>query len=238
MSKEATHIPTEVYLDFLGETINIHWDYHAIVMVSIWFILVPICIISIRFGKPKPKPHGITEAVKLTNPVWWWFSVHKYGLYLAVGLSLAALGVAMVVSSGFSGSVHSIFGITTVMLGCLQVISGWLRGKHGGRYYYTADPNDPDTWRGDHYDMTPRRQKFEAYHKTAGYFAGFFAVGAVASGLMQFPMPILTGVILFAGLFILGLCIVLEYKGLRYDGYRAAHGNDPDHPYNLARKDL
>ena len=86
--------------------------------------------------------------------------------------------------------------------------------------------------------MTPRRQKFEAYHKTAGYFAGFFAVGAVASGLMQFPMPILTGVILFAGLFILGLCIVLEYKGLRYDGYRAAHGNDPDHPYNLARKDL
>jgi len=238
MSKEASHIPTEVYLDFLGETINIHWDYHAIVMVSIWFILVPICIISIRFGKPKPKLHGITEAVKLTNPVWWWFSVHKYGLYLAVGLSLAALGVAMVVSSGFSGSVHSIFGITTVMLGCLQVISGWLRGKHGGRYYYTADPNDPDTWRGDHYDMTPRRQKFEAYHKTAGYFAGFFAVGAVASGLMQFPMPILTGVILFAGLFILGLCIVLEYKGLRYDGYRAAHGNDPDHPYNLARKDL
>jgi hypothetical protein len=238
MSKEASHIPTEVYLDFLGETINIHWDYHAIVMVSIWFILVPICIISIRFGKPKPKPHGIKVAVKLTNPVWWWFSVHKYGLYLAVGLSLAALGVAMVVSSGFSGSVHSIFGITTVMLGCLQVISGWLRGKHGGRYYYTADPNDPDTWRGDHYDMTPRRQKFEAYHKTAGYFAGFFAVGAVASGLMQFPMPILTGVILFAGLFILGLCIVLEYKGLRYDGYRAAHGNDPDHPYNLARKDL
>jgi hypothetical protein len=238
MSKEASHIPTEVYLDFLGETINIHWDYHAIVMVSIWFILVPICIISIRFGKPKPKLHGITEAVKLTNPVWWWFSVHKYGLYLAVGLSLAALGVAMVVSSGFSGSVHSIFGITTVILGCLQVISGWLRGKHGGRYYYTADPNDPDTWRGDHYDMTPRRQKFEAYHKTAGYFAGFFAVGAVASGLMQFPMPVLTGVILFAGLFILGLCIVLEYKGLRYDGYRAAHGNDPDHPYNLARKDF
>ena len=238
MNEKQSHIPTEVYLDFLGRTIEISWNYHAIFMVGIWFVLVPLCIITIRFGKPRPKPNGITQQVKLTNIVWWWFSVHKYGLYMAIGLSLAGLGVALVVSAGFSGSVHSIFGITTIILGCLQVISGWLRGKHGGRFYYTADPDDPSTWRGDHYDMTPRRRKFEAYHKTAGYFAGFFAVGAVGSGLMQFPMPVLTGVILIAGLVILVLCIVLEYKGLRYDGYRAAHGNNPDHPYNEARKDL
>ena len=235
---DTTHIPTKVYLDFLGETINIHWDYHAIVMVLIWIVLVPVCIVTIRYGKPKPKPKGIRVAVSLTNLVWWWFSVHKYGLYLAVGLSLVALAVALVVSTGFSGSLHSMFGLTTITLGCLQVISGLLRGKHGGRYYHTADPDDPDTWRGDHYDMTPRRRSFEAYHKTAGYFAGIFAVGAVASGLMQFPMPLLTGFIFIVGLVILGLSIVFEYKGLRYDGYRAAHGNDPDHPYNLARKDL
>ena len=84
--------------------------------------------------------------------------------------------------------------------------------------------------------MTTRRQLFEAYHKTAGYFAGFFAVGALASGLMQFPMPVLTGAIIIAVFAILGLCIVLEYKGLRYDGYRAAHGNNPDHPYNPGPK--
>jgi hypothetical protein len=55
------HIPTEVYLDFLGRTITIHWDYHAILMVAVWFVLVPICIITIRFGKPKPTLNGIRE---------------------------------------------------------------------------------------------------------------------------------------------------------------------------------
>ncbi len=238
MKEEMSNIPTEVYLGFLGRTVEIHWNYHAILMVAIWVILVPLCVIAIRFGKPKPIPNGITEQVKLTNLVWWWFSLHKYGLYLAIGLSLVGLAIALVASSGFSGSVHSMFGLATIMLGCLQVIAGWLRGKHGGRYYYTADPDDPSTWRGDHFDMTRRRRMFAAYHKTAGYFAGFFAVGAVASGLMQFSMPVLTGVIMITVLVILGLCIVLEYKGLRYDGYRAAHGNNPDHPYNLARKDL
>jgi len=238
MKVEISHIPTEVYLGFLGQTIQIHWNYHAILMVAIWVILVPLCVIAIRFGKPKPIPNGITQQVKLTNLVWWWFSAHKYGLYLAIGLSLVGMAIALVVSSGFSGTVHSVFGLATIALGCLQVVAGWLRGKHGGRYYHTADPDDPSTWRGDHFDMTVRRRIFEAYHKTAGYFAGFFALGAVASGLMQFPMPVLAGAIIVAVFAILGLCIVLEYKGFRHDGYRAAHGNNPDHPYNLARKDL
>lgn len=238
MNEGQSHIPKEVYVDFLGATIPIHWDYHAILMVTIWIVLVPICIITIRFGKPKPTLNGIRPQVKLTNIVWWWFSVHKFGLYVAVALSLIGLAVALAASRGFSGSVHSMFGITTIALGCLQVISGLLRGTHGGRNYHLADPDDPSTWRGDHYDMTPRRRKFEAYHTTAGYFAGFAATGAVASGLMQYPMPVLTAVILAIALFALVLCIVLEYKGLRYDGYRAAHGYNPEHPYNKARKEL
>ena len=238
VSASQSHIPTEVYLDFLGTMIPIRWDYHAILMVGIWFVLVPLCIITIRFGKPKPTPHGIREEIRLTNIAWWWFSIHKFGFYLAIGLSLVGLTVALTVSRGFSGSVHSLFGIMTIILGCLQVLSAWLRGTHGGRYYFKANPDDPSTWHGDHFDMTPRRRKFEAYHKTAGYFAGFFAVGAVASGLMQYPMPVLTGIILFIALVILTVCIVLEHKGVRYDGYRAAFGNNPEHPYNKARKDL
>ena len=189
MNESQLHIPTEVYLDFLGRTIPIHWSYHAILMAGIWFILVPLCIITIRYGKPKPTQYGIREEIRLTNIAWWWFSVHKFGFYLAVGLSLVGLTMALTVSHGFSGSVHSIFGLTTIILGCLQIASSWVRGSHGGKYYYNADPDDPTTWHGDHFDMTPRRRKFEAYHKTAGYFAGFFAVGAVASGLMQYPMP-------------------------------------------------
>jgi len=238
MNTHQSHIPTEVYLDFLGRTISIRWDYHAILMVGIWFLLVPLCIITIRYGKPKPTRHGVMEEITLKNMVWWWFSAHKFGLYLAIGLSLAGMVVALTVSRGFSGSVHSKFGIITIILGCLQVISARLRGTHGGKYYHKANPDDPSTWHGDHFDMTPRRRMFEAYHKTSGYFAAFFAVGAVASGLMQYPMPVLTVVILAAAFVVLLACIVLEYKGLRYDGYRAAFGNDPDHPYNKARRDL
>jgi hypothetical protein len=238
MQKIHPHIPTEVYLDFLGTTIQIHWDYHAILMVGIWIVLVPLCIITIRFGKPKPTLYGIREKVQLTNLVWWWFSVHKFGLWLAILLSLAGLAVALVVSRGFSGSLHSMFGFTTIGLGVLQVVSGLIRGKHGGKSYYSADPNDPSTWFGDHYNMTPRRRRFEAYHKTAGYFAGFFATGAVASGLMQYPMPVLAGVIMILALVILALSIVLEYKGFRYDGYRAAHGYTMDAPFNKEREHL
>lgn len=233
-----SHIPTEVYFDFLGRTIQIHWDYHAILMFVIWMILVPLSIISIRYCKPRPTPHGIRQKVKLANVAWWWFYVHKYILYFAIGLLLVGAVAAVVVSRGFSGSVHSLFGIMAVVLACLQIASSWLRGTHGGRYYYTADPNDPTTWRGDHFNMTPRRRMFEAFHKNVGYFACFFAVGAVASGLMQFPMPALTIVMLATALVIIVLCLVLEHQGRKYDTYRSVFGNDPDHPYNKARKDL
>ena len=238
MNEPQSHIPTEVYLEFLGETIQIHWNYHAILMVGIWVVLVPICIITIRYFKPRPSEFGIRTKIALTNIRWWWFNVHKYGLFLAIGLSLLGLIVALVVSKGFSGTVHSWFGIMTIIMGCLQVISALLRGTHGGRYYYTGREDDPSTWHGDHFSMTPRRQKFEAYHKTSGYFTGFFAAGAVASGLMQYPMPglaVFAVIAVFAALF---AAIVFEYKGMRYDGYRAVHGINPEHPYNKARKDL
>ena len=138
------HIPKEVYLDFLGWTIPVHWNYHAFLMVGVWFVLVPICIIVIRFGKPKPTLTGIHVKVSIRNPEWWWFSVHKYGLMFSIGLALAGAIVAVTVSGGFSGSFHSFFGLTTVTLGCLQIMGGWLRGKHGGKNYYTAKPNDPE----------------------------------------------------------------------------------------------
>lgn len=231
-------IPTEVYLDFLGRTIPIRWDYHAILMVSIWFVLVPICILVIRFGKPKPTLTGIREKVSIWNVVWWWFSIHKYGLIVAICLALAGAIVAIVVSGGFSGSLHSIFGIATVALGCLQIAGGWLRGTHGGKNYYTADPNDPKTWFGDHYNMTTRRRIFEAYHKTAGYFIFFFASGAITTGLMQYPIRGLGEFILAAVLIAFALAIVLEYKGYRYDGYRAAHGYTMDAPFNKEREHL
>jgi hypothetical protein len=238
MNATQPHVPTEVYLDFLGRTVQIRWDYHAILMFVIWVVLVPLSIMTIRYGKPKPTPYGIREEIKLSNLAWWWFHVHKYVLYLAIALSVASAAVAMTVSGGFSGSVHSLFGTTAVVLGCLQVASTWFRGTHGGRYYYTAKPDDPATWHGDHYSMTLRRRIFEAFHKNVGYFAGIFALGAVASGLTQYRMPVLTGIMLVTVLVVIVLCVVLEHQGRRYDTYRSVFGNDPDHPHNRARKDL
>ncbi len=238
IDKVQSHIPTEVYLDFLGRTVQIHWDYHALLMVGIWFVLIPLCIILIRYFKPEPTPRGVGDKIKISNLVWWWFYVHKYGLYVAIGLSLVGLVWALIVSRGFSGSMHSLFGILTIIFGCLQVVSSWLRGTHGGKYYDVATLDDPATWSGDHFNMTPRRQWFEAFHKTAGYFAGFLAAGAVASGLMQFPMPVLAGIIMVTVIVVLVLCVVFEHNGRRYDTYRSVFGTDPDLPHNKARKDL
>jgi len=238
MNEVNSHIPTEVYLGILGRTIQIHWNLHAILMVCVWVVMVPACILSIRYFKPRPSTYGIRERVGLRNLRWWWFSVHKFGLYTAIFLALGGLATALIVSRGFSGSTHSMFGLATITMGCLQVVSAQLRGPHGGRYYYTADPDDPATWAGDHFSMTRRRRMFEAYHKTSGYFTGFLAVGAVGSGLMQYRMPVLMGFVLVMAFAILTAFILLEFKGRRYDGYRAVFGINPEHPFNKARRDL
>lgn len=238
MSDLSSHIPTEVYLGFLDRTIQIHWNYHALLMVGIWLLLVPLCVTIIRYGKPRPTEFGVQTKISISNPLWWWFNVHKYGLYTAVGLSLIGVAVALVVSGGFSGSVHATFGLLTVIMGCLQVISGMLRGTHGGKYYNNADLNDPSTWHGDHYSRTVRRRIFEAYHKTTGYFTLFAALGAVGSGLMQFPMPVLTALVFVVPFAFLAAWVVLEYLEHRYDGYRAVHGYGMEHPYNKEREFL
>jgi hypothetical protein len=133
MNVPQSHIPTEVYLDLLGRTVPIRWDYHAMLMLVIWLVLVPLSILTIRFGKPRPTPYGIKERIELTNLAWWWFNVHKFILYVAIALAVLGAAVAVVVSRGFSGTVHAVLGLTAVVLGCLQVASSWFRGTHGGR---------------------------------------------------------------------------------------------------------
>jgi len=238
MELGKVNIPKEVYLDFLGETTQIHWDNHAYLMLFIWIIMVPLCIIAIRYGKPKPTQRGIETKISIMNPQWWWFSIHKFGLYIAIGLSIIGAAIAFIVSQGFSGSLHAFFGIATIILGCLQVISSWFRGKHGGRYYYTGHEDDPSSWEGDHYNMTPKRRKFEAYHKSAGYLVGFFAFGAVGSGLMQFPLPGLAIFVFIVVAAFSALWMFLEFKEKRHDGYRAVFGHGMEHPYNESRKEL
>lgn len=232
------HIPTDVEIDILGWSFEAHWNIHAIWMVAIWLVLVPFCITIMRFHKPAPSEKGIRRDVSLWRREWWFFSVHKFGLFTAMFLAVAGTGIALIASKGFSGSVHAWFGLLTVVLGVAQIISSQARGTRGGKYRDGADPENPETWRGDQYDHTPKRRMFEAVHRTCGYFTFFFAFGAVGSGLMQYNMPLLT--IVFVLLVLGWMCIwaVYDFKGRAFDGYRVAHGYGLEHPYNKEREFL
>jgi hypothetical protein len=66
-------------------------------MFVIWVALVPLCIMTIRYGKPRPTPYGIRTKIKFANIACWWFNVHKYVLYAAIGLAGVGTVVVMVV---------------------------------------------------------------------------------------------------------------------------------------------
>lgn len=228
-------IPTHGRIPVLDITIPIHWDYHALLMFGIWIVLVPSAVILLRFGKIPPATYGIPRGTSK----WAWpelpWTVHKRALYAVIAMGLGGAVFAMLLSGGFSGTLHAWFGIGTIGLGLLQGVSAWNRGSHGGRKDAAADPEDRSTWSGDHFDMTPRRRWFEAYHKTAGYFTLVLAVCAVATGLSQYWMPGLAmalGVIVIAGLV---ATVLLQGKGCNHDTYQSVYGTHPDHPFNTRR---
>lgn len=232
-------IPKEGYLPFISDPIAIHWDNHAILMFTIWFVVVPISVLLLRFGKIPPSTYGIPRG----TPKWAWpefvWSLHKHLLYAAIFFALGGFALALLLSGGFSGTLHAWLGTATIGLGTLQIVSSWYRGSHGGRKNPAADPEDRTTWGGDHFDMTPQRWWFEAYHKTAGYFALFCAGGAVATGLSQFWMP---GIAIAFGVIVLlafVAAVVLQGRGHKHDTYFSVYGNHPEHPFNARRyKDM
>lgn len=238
MSTSASHIPSEVFVGFLGRSIEIHWNYHALVMVFVWAVVVPACVTAMRFHKPAPSLRGIRRDVSLWHREWWFFSVHKFGMFFGMFVALSAGGIAFFVSGTFSGSVHAYLGALTLLMGLIQIISSQLRGSRGGKYREGANPNDPATWRGDQYDRTIRRRVFEAVHRTCGYFSVILAFGAVGSGLVQYQMPVLATTVLVICFFWLAVWVRYEFKERAYDGYRVAHGYGLEHPYNKEREFL
>ncbi len=231
-------IPSRVYVAFLNRTIDIHWENHAMLMLAAWFLIVPIGVVAARFFKPKPTLYGIERGTGRFDSKLIWWTIHYLTLYGAIGLALAGMIIAILVSGRISRSAHAIWGFGTIFFGCLQIVSAWNRGSHGGKHGALSDPTDPSTWRGDHFDMTQRRRWFEAYHKTAGYFTIALAFGAAGSGLMRHWLP---GIAFALGIWIvvlLSACVVLEGRGFRQDTYRSVYGNHPDNPYNRAREGL
>ncbi len=221
-----------VYEGPFGFVTEIHWNYHAWLMFATWAVLVPAIVLITRFAKPAPTPYG---SISRPYEPLVWFVLHRYGLFVCMVLSTGGGLVAVIVSLGFSASLHSFFGVATVVLGLFQVAVAALRGSRGGKYGADGTLNDEATWRGDHYDMTPQRRWFEAVHKQVGYFTLAMALGAIATGLAQYWIPeigMALAVVICAALV---SCIVLEGTGRRHDTYHSYYGNHPDHPYNRQR---
>lgn len=199
--------------------------WHARTMTLAWAILVPGGILAARFLKLWP---GQNWPARLDHPGWW--HLHRACQYSAGLLTLVGLGLILSRPGrgGFS-SPHVFLGWAVVVLAGVQFASAWLRGSKGGPTAPSAD----GSWRGDHYDMTPRRIAFEYVHKFGGYGAALMAAMAVVSGLWQANAPVWMWLVIgLWWLACLGVFVHLQRRGRAFDTYQAHWGADPVHPGN------
>ena len=201
---------------------------HAALMLTAWGLLIPAGGIVARYFKVMP---GQDFPRVVENLTWWrWHRGLQYG---GMALATVALGVILSETGGRFDTLHGRCGLAVMTLGWLQVVSGLLRGSKGGPTDQRADPLDPATWRGDHYDMTPRRHAFEAWHKPAGWAAVMLAGVTVLLGLQLVGSPAWL-------LFVVGALQAAAFAFL-FDGvarhrwvdtYASLWGPDPRHPGN------
>lgn len=206
--------------------------WHGRLMVLAWAVLLPLGFVLARYYKVTP---GQDWPRVLDNPFWW--NGHRLTQYLGVGLMTVAVTL---IWSGCPGrwpclpedtDAHSLLGYAVFALGWTQIVLGLARGTKGGPTDPNADPAEPATWRGDHYDMTPRRVAFEWAHKLLGYAALALSVLAIVTGLVRADAP--RWMLLSVGLWWLVLAawsVRLERAGRNVDTYQAIWGPDPGHP--------
>ena len=212
------------------------WAWHGRLMVLAGAVLFPLGVILARYYKVTRRQRWPEE---LDNRFWW--NGHRLTQYLGAVLMTAAAGVIWTACSD-DGSAewacsrgrltpHELAGLATLVAGWAQVALGLARGSKGGPTDRGVDPHDPRTWRGDHYDMTPRRVRFEWTHKLLGYLTLVLAVIAVVTGLVHADAPrwmLLVLVVWWAGL--LAWAVQLQRLGRNIDTYQAIWGPDPGHP--------
>ena len=201
--------------------------WHAGLMVVAWIVLIPAGALIARFFKVRPGQ----DPDKPDDRFWW--NAHR--VLQSAGAALAAAG-AWVVFSELDGVIdwsvgHVQLGVAALALCAAQIFSSVLRGTKGGPTDTYADPDDPSTWRGDHYDMTLRRRAFELWHKNLGYISMALAVCAVWTGIELIGLPgwtkwaLIAAVTAFVAAF-----IALTRHGRRIDTWRAIWGPLPRAP--------
>jgi hypothetical protein len=204
-------------------------SWHARIMVLGWGILAPLAILTARYLKVLP---GQNWPGELDNKMWW--RCHWMGQ--STVLVLSAAGVVMILLSDQNTGheqVHRLFGYCLLALGGFQALSGLLRGTKGG----PTSPAPDGSFRGDHYDMTPRRHFFESFHKLFGYLALVMMTGAIGTGLWATNAPRWMWLVLLVWwIGLTAAAVVLQRKGWAVDTYQAIWGPDPVHPGNRAEK--
>ena len=204
---------------------------HGAMMLTAWGLLIPAGGVVARHykvlpGQDFPRVHG--------DLTWWdW---HRGLQYAGTGLATAALCIILSETGGRIDTWHGRCGLAVMVLAWLQILSGWLRGSRGGPTGTGADPNDPTTWRGDHYDMSARRLAFERWHKPAGWATLLLAAVTVLLGasLVGAPGWLVAAIGGLQAAAVLGLADG-ALRGRWVDTYAALWGTDPRHPGNRRR---
>ncbi len=196
--------------------------WHARTMVLAWAILLPFGVLAARYFKVMPRQGWPRH---IDNRAWW----HAHQGLQYSGVALMLLGLYLSWNQGSQtttiGMLHSYSGWFVIALGVLQIMSAWLRGSKGG-------PTEPQM-RGDHYDMTAHRLRFERVHKTFGWLAIGLAVATVLLGLWAANAPRWMVLVLSAWwLVLIALGWRLEKAGRAIDTYQAIWGIDSTHPGN------
>jgi hypothetical protein len=206
--------------------------WHARVMVLAWGILAPVGAVTARYWKIWPGQ----QWPKQTDHKGWWHT-HRFcqwvaailtlvGVYLIVNTtgSLTTLGGRVSQYGQSAGAqFHFWVGIILVLASSAQVLSALLRGSKGG-------PTEPQL-RGDHFDMTLHRRRFEAFHKTLGWLAiiGAIAVIIVGLNMLQAPRWMWLALSLWWTTLIV-LSLHWQRKGQCIDTYQTIWGADPNLP--------
>lgn len=200
---------------------------HAALMVTAWGVMIPAGGVAARYFKVMPGQ----DFPRVFGDLTWW-RWHRGLQYAAMVLSTAGLGVIVlqVGDDGF-GTLHGRCGLAVMVLGWMQVVSAWLRGTKGGPTEAGADPRRPATWRGDHYDMMPRRLAFEAWHKPMGWLVMALAALTMLLGVDLVGDP--AWLLFLVGGLQAGACLAVVDGVARrrwVDTYASLWGHGPPRP--------
>ena len=198
-------------------------------MIAAWLLLLPAGATIARFCKVTPRQDWPRV---LDNQLWW--RLHRILQYAGVGCALAGLVIAWRATGDLDASLlHVQVGLASIALASLQIASTWFRGSKGGPTGKGADPRRPETWRGDHYDMTRRRRRFELWHKSFGWLSILIAPVAAVLGLrLSGWPPMLCGAALLLALAQAALFTLFAWSSRRIGTYQAIWGPDPPHSDN------